>query len=396
MSVTSMSTLSKMSREVEENISKDPISIVDQSKPDFSMSEKDKKDKEPKENEENDNLSITIEEISNMLSVNSITAISGMSRQKHYKTSPLLVKDKVATQEERRLRALEDQKKRRRDLTMHARNLALYKPTEVFSDEESEIDEENDLESNKQAQLKTKRRLELEEEDIEFIPKKARHKGRFRGNKQKCKSRNPYRNQIMFAEWMHEIPGDLEENWYVVLCPIGKRCLVVSAKGKTICRLRNGYVMNVFESILPAGSNNYSGNKNSDFCILDCIYDQKTFTYYVLDMMCWKGHPIYDCETEFRFYWLTTKLAEIDTPTQDISTYSFIPLTTYLANYKNLKFLISDPHRFGYRPDGLLFFNKYTQYVFGETPLCGWVGIEKVDEIFSTFLQEQIIPLIEN
>ncbi|CAG8772556.1 12557_t:CDS:2, partial [Racocetra fulgida] len=55
-----------------------------------------------------------------------------------------------------------------------------------------------------------------------------------------------------------------------------------------------------FESPLPAGSSSYKGNKTTDYCILDCIYDQTTFTYYVLDMMCWKGHPIYDCDTEFR------------------------------------------------------------------------------------------------
>ena len=59
--------------------------------------------------------------------------------------------------------------------------------------------------------------------------------------------------------------------------------------------------MNVFESVLPAGANAYKGNKTTDYCILDCIYDQTTFTYYVLDLMCWKGHPIYDCDTEFRF-----------------------------------------------------------------------------------------------
>lgn len=61
-----------------------------------------------------------------------------------------------------------------------------------------------------------------------------------------------------------------------------------------------GNVMNVFESVLPAGANSYKGNKTTDYCILDCIYDQTTFTYYVLDLMCWKGHPIYDCDTEFR------------------------------------------------------------------------------------------------
>lgn len=62
--------------------------------------------------------------------------------------------------------------------------------------------------------------------------------------------------------------------------------------------------MDVFESNLPAGGSNYKGNKTTDYCILDCVYDQTTFTFYVLDMMCWKGHPIYDCDTEFRLVYL--------------------------------------------------------------------------------------------
>ncbi|PIO14046.1 hypothetical protein AB205_0050500, partial [Aquarana catesbeiana] len=26
--------------------------------------------------------------------------------------------------------------------------------------------------------------------------------------------------------------------------------------------------------------------------------------------MCWRGHPVYDCQTDFRFYWLDSKLQE--------------------------------------------------------------------------------------
>lgn len=106
-----------MPREVEENASKKPASVADQSEPDSLIGgndksdEKDRKLSETEETEKNDNLSKTIDEISNMLSVNSIAATSGTSRQKYYKASPLIVKDRETTQEERRRRALEDQKK---------------------------------------------------------------------------------------------------------------------------------------------------------------------------------------------------------------------------------------------------------------------------------------------
>ena len=36
--------------------------------------------------------------------------------------------------------------------------------------------------------------------------------------------------QLMLSEWMVEIPDDFEEDWLMVMCPWGKRCLIVSAR----------------------------------------------------------------------------------------------------------------------------------------------------------------------
>ena len=33
-----------------------------------------------------------------------------------------------------------------------------------------------------------------------------------------------------------------------------------------------------------------------DVTILDCIFVENMKTFFVLDMMCWKSHPIYDTE----------------------------------------------------------------------------------------------------
>ena len=33
----------------------------------------------------------------------------------------------------------------------------------------------------------------------------------------------------------------------------------------------------------------------TDYTILDCIYSEVDRTYYILDVMCWRGHPVYDC-----------------------------------------------------------------------------------------------------
>jgi len=117
----------------------------------------------------------------------------------------------------------------------------------------------------------------------------------------------------MIPEPMTEIPADLDTSYYIVPLPIGHRCFVISADGKTTARLPSGQLLvGAFESCLPAGSNTYRGNRRTDYCILDCVYSSVTRTFWTIDIMCWRGHPVYECETEFRFWWLRGKLAEIE------------------------------------------------------------------------------------
>lgn len=46
----------------------------------------------------------------------------------------------------------------------------------------------------------------------------------------KVKVPRTYKDQIMLSEWLVDVPSDLEENWIMVLSPIGKRCLLVASK----------------------------------------------------------------------------------------------------------------------------------------------------------------------
>ncbi|CAA6659924.1 unnamed protein product [Spirodela intermedia] len=48
----------------------------------------------------------------------------------------------------------------------------------------------------------------------------------------------------------------------------------------------------------------------SRISILDCIFHEPDQTYYVIDMVCWRGYSLYDCSAEFRFFWLNSKLIE--------------------------------------------------------------------------------------
>lgn len=177
--------------------------------------------------------------------------------------------------------------------------------------------------------------------------------------------------------------------------------------GQTVVRLRSGRVLSKFESILPAGSSTYRGNKVTDYCILDCIFDPVHWVFYVLDIMCWKGHSIYDCDTEFRFvsfhisismvslqvltsrsrfFWVATKIQpdEMDKPNAVNQFYKFQPLRA--ASTTELKNVVSNPR--AYMPpgvqaevDGYLFYNRQTQYELGTTPLVCWVSVDKVQEL---------------
>jgi snurportin-1 len=52
------------------------------------------------------------------------------------------------------------------------------------------------------------------------------------------------------------------------------------------------------------------GSRGSDYCILDCVYDETQRCYYIIDLMCWRGQPLYDSDTEFRFFWLQSKVSD--------------------------------------------------------------------------------------
>lgn len=62
-----------------------------------------------------------------------------------------------------------------------------------------------------------------------------------------------------------------------------------------------GYPVLTFCSVTP------------DYTILDCIYSEVNQTYYVLDVMCWRGHPFYDCQVR------------TDTLLMYSSVFSFLP-----------------------------------------------------------------------
>ncbi|XP_065728233.1 snurportin-1 isoform X2 [Phocoena phocoena] len=222
-------------------------------------------------------------------------------------------------QSERRRRLLELQKSKRLDYVNHARRLAEddWTGMESEEEEEKEDDEEMDVDTGKK------------------LPKR-------------------YANQLMLSEWLIDVPSDLGQEWIVVVCPVGKRALIVASRGSTSAYTKSGYCVSSFSSLLPGGNRRNSAT-TKDYTILDCIYSEVNQTYYVLDVMCWRGHPFYDCQ------------------------FKFVGLKNFPCTPESLcKVLSMD---FPFEVDGLLFYHKQTHYSPGSTPLVGWLRPYMVSDV---------------
>ncbi|CAH0481334.1 unnamed protein product [Peronospora belbahrii] len=246
----------------------------------------------------------------------------------------------------RRQATLTKQKKARRDLTEHARQLV-----------QLPLSMSQDVTAPPMDDIYT---------DV------SKHKTREERIK---KRREHFSKQLMTPEWMIDVPKDLNgngsvlgEGWYVLPRPEGKRCLVVTNGGNTIARIPAGSILKKFPSALPCGS--YKTNKANDgYCILDCIFQEQNETFYVLDVMCWKGYLLYNCTTEFRLYWMRNKLSEGATETvTPANPFRFLPIPCYESDPAGIMAAYSTTYPF--LKDGLLFYMKAGHYEMGLSPLA--------------------------
>ncbi|XP_071078022.1 snurportin-1 isoform X2 [Desmodus rotundus] len=151
-------------------------------------------------------------------------------------------------------------------------------------------------------------------------------------------------------------------------------------QGSTSAYTKSGYRVNRFPSLLPGG-NRRNSTTAKDYTILDCIYSEVKQTYYVLDVMCWRGHPFYDCQTDFRFYWMHSKLPEEEGLGENtkLNPFKFVGLKNFPCTPESLREVLSMD--FPFEVDGLLFYHKQTHYSPGSTPLVGWLRPYMVSDI---------------
>ncbi|KAK3526428.1 hypothetical protein QTP70_025460 [Hemibagrus guttatus] len=151
-------------------------------------------------------------------------------------------------------------------------------------------------------------------------------------------------------------------------------------QGSTSSYTKSGYCVNRFPSLLPGG-NRHNSAMGKDYTILDCVYSEVDRTYYILDVMCWRGHPVYDCSTEFRFYWLQSKVEEVEGLSEICkrNPFRFVSLTSISCTTESIQKALA--HDYSFSVDGLLFYHRETHYTPGSTPLVGWLRPYMVKDI---------------
>lgn len=107
----------------------------------------------------------------------------------------------------------------------------------------------------------------------------------------------------------------------IVAKPEGTRCLVLSGKGTTIARDHRGCIVAKFQSGLPGGR--LDEGKSELCCVLDCIFNKQTASYFVLDLLQWNDTSYREFPLAVRLIQLEQKLVEFQPILEQISRAQF-------------------------------------------------------------------------
>lgn len=191
---------------------------------------------------------------------------------------------------------------------------------------------------------------------------------------------NIYKNHTQLSEWLLERPPDFAD-WYLCPCPKGTRCLVVATDGRTEVYYKSGAFMTCFHSNLPGGF-----RTRQSITILDCIFIPSSSEYYVLDVLSYGTQDMTNCEAVFRFFWLDSRLTEenLDKVTfKHHFAFKSIPKYDCADEYTVRNVFNRYPmweHNYP-ELDGFLFYHKESSYIYGKTPLVGWLYAYMVPEV---------------
>lgn len=228
--------------------------------------------------------------------------------------------------------------------------------------------------------IRRERLLEIQRDKRNSALDKARNITIFAEKNQNYKKNNSYydynyRNKLMLSEWMSDgAPEDIED-FYLVPVPKGTRCLIVSENNHKPTKVfyKNGRLFKKFNSNLPSNT------------ILDCIYNETTRTFYILDLLVYGNRDMMNCDSQFRFFWLKSKFIEDNIKVIDsdltlalLSYHDFVDSTLINVCLQSHPLWENDEPNL----DGYLFYHKEASYMSGTTPLVLWLFPFMMEEVF--------------
>lgn len=194
------------------------------------------------------------------------------------------------------------------------------------------------------------------------------------------RSPTKYKNTLQLSEWLAEKPDDLE-NWFMVGCPKGNRCIVVANAGKTLVYGKNGGFIRKLHSQLPGDAGNHQ-----DVTILDCVYVKDTDVFWVMDALAYGKLDLINCDVSCRFFWIRSRFngdefGEVQNKNdavfkfvQSVDCGDMSSMSEMLGTFPMYELNVPEL-------DGLLFYHKESSYVHGKTPLVGWLFPFMVPEV---------------
>eukprot|EP01117_Protostelium_nocturnum_P020062 TRINITY_DN8869_c0_g2_i1.p1 TRINITY_DN8869_c0_g2~~TRINITY_DN8869_c0_g2_i1.p1 ORF type:complete len:335 (-),score=118.18 TRINITY_DN8869_c0_g2_i1:350-1354(-) len=303
-------------------------------------------------------------------------------------------------QEKRREEFLQRQREKRREVADHARKIAEMgkedsieenSSLQIFdvnqwsnNDNNNQLLKDNNVDTNNnlvEIEMNDEIVEEMkEEEDNNQMKKKNNNNNADTKLNVERRKEEFYKRQLMIPEELSDIPNNFEEEWYCVPLFDGRqRCIIIANHGETVARdASTGKLIQKFQSVLPNGS--FKTREGPDnYSILDCLWNGKDFV--VLDLMCWGGHLYYDCSTDFRFFWLQSKLSQVNAGAiSSLNPFPFLPSPCLDCTLQSITNAIQSPSL-----DGLLFYYKESHYTIGSSPLLCFLPRTKLNSFANQF-----------
>lgn len=162
----------------------------------------------------------------------------------------------------------------------------------------------------------------VDELDQRLNKQQLQYKGGFKDKKRNKKPRFvAYAKRFQVPGWLVDIPQDFG-NYMVTVKPDGKRTLLFISASKVVSRSKSGHTIHIFYS-------DFAG-KSPIPTVLEAIYNERTTTYYIMDVIQWKGTYFTGESALFRQTWLASNMPACSEPTP---SYDFrIRRIEYLPN----------------------------------------------------------------